>query len=207
MDSDGDSLDNLREMIEGTDPFIADSDGDGVPDGTEVEAGSDPLDQHDSRPAPPEQQAEIQLTGYKNIYILYNVQYNIYAHPFQLETIVAATLKGGSCMWEQRTSRMMFGAQWFQPITPLGPASMISSWSTWTQILAKTMTVMETWIISAITGAQSAALTMTIQHRCPKLEGTQQLQLRTMKVNLHYCTLSGCLNDQWNVFRSLTDMW
>ena len=65
LDSDGDSLDNLQEMIEGTDPFIADSDGDGVPDGTEVEAGSNPLDEYDSEAPPPEQQAEIQLTGPK----------------------------------------------------------------------------------------------------------------------------------------------
>ena len=27
LDSDNDTLDNLREMIEGTDPYIADSDG------------------------------------------------------------------------------------------------------------------------------------------------------------------------------------
>ena len=63
MDSDGDSLDNLREMIQGTDPYIADSDGDGVPDGTEVEMGSDPLDEDDNASPPPAQQAEIQLTG------------------------------------------------------------------------------------------------------------------------------------------------
>ena len=163
LDSDGDSLDNLREMIEGTDPFIADSDGDGVPDGTEVEAGSDPLDSDDRNPPPPEQQAEIQLTGYKNTYTLcYNV---MYTYPFQLGIIVAATLKGGSCMWEPKTSRMMSGALWFQLLIPLDLASTTSSWSTWILISAQTMTGMETRITSAITGARGAALTTTIQHR------------------------------------------
>ena len=61
LDSDGDSLDNLHEMIEGTDPYIADSDGDNVADGTEVEMGSDPLDEHD-KIAPPNSQL-IRLTG------------------------------------------------------------------------------------------------------------------------------------------------
>ena len=63
LDSDGDSLDNLREMIEGTDPFIADSDGDGIQDGAEVEMGSDPLDEDDNASPPPSQEAEVQLTG------------------------------------------------------------------------------------------------------------------------------------------------
>ena len=30
LDSDGDSLNDLQEMIQGTDPYIADSDGDGI---------------------------------------------------------------------------------------------------------------------------------------------------------------------------------
>ena len=72
LDSDGDSLDNLQEMIEGTDPFVADSDGDGVPDGTEVEAGSDPLDEYDNEAPPPEQQAEIQLTGPKTSFYFFD---------------------------------------------------------------------------------------------------------------------------------------
>ena len=62
VDSDGDSLDDLREMIEGTDPYVADTDGDGVPDGTEVQAGTDPLDANDFAAPPPEQLAEVQLT-------------------------------------------------------------------------------------------------------------------------------------------------
>ena len=33
LDSDEDALDDLREMIEGTDPYDADTDGDGVSDG------------------------------------------------------------------------------------------------------------------------------------------------------------------------------
>ena len=66
LDSDNDTLDNLREMIEGTDPYIADSDGDGVLDGTEVEMGSDPLDEDDKAAPPPAQEAEIKLTGLKN---------------------------------------------------------------------------------------------------------------------------------------------
>ena len=65
LDSDEDSLDNLREMIEGTDPYIADSDGDGVQDGAEVEMGSDPLDEDDDTAPPASQEAEIQLTGWK----------------------------------------------------------------------------------------------------------------------------------------------
>ena len=65
LDSDGDFLDNLREMIEGTDPYIADSDGDGVPDGDEVEIGSDPLDEYDQTAPPPSQKADIRLTGSK----------------------------------------------------------------------------------------------------------------------------------------------
>ena len=63
LDSDNDTLDNLREMIEGTDPYIDDSDGDGVLDGPEVEMGSDPLDEDDNTAPPPSQEAEIQLTG------------------------------------------------------------------------------------------------------------------------------------------------
>ena len=66
LDSDNDTLDNLREMIEGTDPYIADSDGDGVLDGAEVEMGSDPLDEDDKAAPPPAQEAEIKLTGLKN---------------------------------------------------------------------------------------------------------------------------------------------
>ena len=64
LDSDGDTLGNLDEMIQGTDPYIADSDGDGVPDGTEVSMGSDPLDEDDDIAPPPTQQAEIQLRGF-----------------------------------------------------------------------------------------------------------------------------------------------
>ena len=63
LDSDGDTLGNLEEMIQGTDPYIADSDGDGVPDGTEVAMGSDPLDEDEYTAPPPAQQAEIQLTS------------------------------------------------------------------------------------------------------------------------------------------------
>ena len=69
LDSDGDSLDNIREMIEGTDPYIADSDGDGVLDGEEVAQGSDPLDQYER--APPSQEADICLTGLNNLLCWY----------------------------------------------------------------------------------------------------------------------------------------
>ena len=67
LDSDGDSLDNIREMIEGTDPYIADSDGDGVLDGEEVAIGSDPLDVYERAAPPPSQEADIRLTGSNNL--------------------------------------------------------------------------------------------------------------------------------------------
>ena len=69
LDSDGDSLDNIREMIEGTDPYIADTDGDGTLDGEEVAIGSDPLDKTE-RVQEAEIRwnfAEIRLTGTSNL--------------------------------------------------------------------------------------------------------------------------------------------
>jgi YD repeat-containing protein len=44
MDSDGDGLSDLQEIMIGTDPFNPDTDGDGFSDGVEVATGSDPLD-------------------------------------------------------------------------------------------------------------------------------------------------------------------
>ena len=69
LDSDGDSLDNIREMIEGTDPYIADSDGDGVLDGEEVAIGIDPLDESERAQEAEIRQnfAEIRLTGTSNL--------------------------------------------------------------------------------------------------------------------------------------------
>ena len=69
LDSDRDSLDNIREMIEGTDPYIADSDGDGVLDGEEVAIGSDPLDKTERVQEAEIRQnfAEIRLTGTSNL--------------------------------------------------------------------------------------------------------------------------------------------
>ncbi len=43
-DSDGDGLNDGREVALGTNPLAADTDGDGVRDGLEVQTGSDPLD-------------------------------------------------------------------------------------------------------------------------------------------------------------------
>jgi hypothetical protein len=43
MDSDGDGLSDLQEIMIGTDPFNPDTDGDGFSDGVEVVSGSDPL--------------------------------------------------------------------------------------------------------------------------------------------------------------------
>jgi len=44
IDTDGDGLSDLAELIIGTDPLLQDSDGDGVPDGVEVMEGRNPLD-------------------------------------------------------------------------------------------------------------------------------------------------------------------
>jgi YD repeat-containing protein len=44
VDSDGDGLSDLQEIMIGTDPFNPDTDGDGFSDGVEVATGSDPLD-------------------------------------------------------------------------------------------------------------------------------------------------------------------
>jgi hypothetical protein len=44
LDSDGDGICDVDELIIGTNPFLADSDGDGYPDGLELALGSDPLD-------------------------------------------------------------------------------------------------------------------------------------------------------------------
>jgi YD repeat-containing protein len=43
VDSDGDGLSDLQEIMIGTDPFNPDTDGDGFSDGVEVASGSDPL--------------------------------------------------------------------------------------------------------------------------------------------------------------------
>jgi len=44
LDSDGDGICDVDELIIGTNPFLADSDGDGYPDGLELALSSDPLD-------------------------------------------------------------------------------------------------------------------------------------------------------------------
>jgi YD repeat-containing protein len=44
VDSDGDGLSDIQEILIGTDPFNPDTDGDGFSDGVEVASGSDPLD-------------------------------------------------------------------------------------------------------------------------------------------------------------------
>jgi hypothetical protein len=44
VDSDGDGLTDVQEIMIGTDPFNPDTDGDGFSDGVEVASGSDPLD-------------------------------------------------------------------------------------------------------------------------------------------------------------------
>ena len=76
-DPDGDSLTNMQEQIEETDPLNADSDGDGVDDGTEVGQGSDPHDSEDATEPPANEEAQIQLTGtYKTFW--QNVHYNYY---------------------------------------------------------------------------------------------------------------------------------
>jgi hypothetical protein len=47
VDTDGDGLDDLREMQLGTDPGLVDTDADGYTDFDEVQAGSDPTDAND----------------------------------------------------------------------------------------------------------------------------------------------------------------
>ena len=43
LDSDGDGICDVDELIIGTNPYLADTDGDGYPDGLELMLGSDPL--------------------------------------------------------------------------------------------------------------------------------------------------------------------
>ena len=62
-DPDGDSLTNMQEQIEETDPLNPDSDQDGVDDGTEVGQGSDPHDSDDNTEPPANEEAQIRLTG------------------------------------------------------------------------------------------------------------------------------------------------
>lgn len=59
-DLDGDGLNNLDELIHGTDPTESDSDTDGINDRDEVEQGSDPNDESDEG-IPPEPDAIVEL--------------------------------------------------------------------------------------------------------------------------------------------------
>jgi len=44
IDTDGDGIPDLGELVIGTNPNNPDTDGDGIPDGAEIDAGTDPLD-------------------------------------------------------------------------------------------------------------------------------------------------------------------
>ena len=50
VDTDGDGLEDARELELGTDPNKPDTDGDGINDGQEVSDGTDPLDPNDPNP-------------------------------------------------------------------------------------------------------------------------------------------------------------
>ena len=103
LDSDRDSLDNIREMIEGTDPYIADSDGDGVLDGEEVAIGSDPLDEYErTQEELCHNCAQIELTGTNNLLSIWHYMLGpAPAYPVPLPEFVLSNGLGKAGPWQR----------------------------------------------------------------------------------------------------------
>ena len=101
---------------------------------------------------------------------------------FQLETTVAAILRGGSSTSEELASKMMSMA----PLVPrqklLGRESTTLHCSMGVQIFAKTATAMGLLIISLAGGALDVTLTTIIKLVCPKSEEMLLSPLWTIKV-------------------------